>query len=79
MEEDANSKAVAQVPSQIDWRDVDARREPCVAANALFPTVPTQVPAAIPPPEAVIEVSGYDLPSGFHGSRRRQVQRISGK
>jgi hypothetical protein len=46
MEEDANSKAVAQVPSQIDEKDVDARREPCVAANALFPTVPTQVPAA---------------------------------
>jgi hypothetical protein len=28
---------------------------------------------------SVIEVSGYDLPSGFHGSRPRQVEPITGK
>ena len=28
------------------WKDVDAQREPWVAANALFPAVPTRAPAA---------------------------------
>ena len=57
---------------------MDARREPWVAANALFPAVPTQVPAARSAAGwSLIEVSGYDVPNGFHGPWRRDVSDAS--
>jgi hypothetical protein len=45
---------------------------------SIFPTVPTQVPAARSAAGwLLIEVSDYDVPNGFHGLWRRDVSDAS--
>jgi hypothetical protein len=78
MDEDANSKAVAQVPSQnrLEMWTHGASRDR--REYFIFPTVPTQVPAARSAAGwSLIEVSGYDVPNGFHEPWRRDVSDAS--
>src|SRR5262249_16535022 len=75
MEEEANSKAAAVSSMASRWERREAHGPARAPRRYLFPAVPTRAPAApsaakkrrsaVPP----IEVSGYDLPNGFHAPR----------